>query len=155
FAATSYFNLLSIGARAEDIVVMPFAEFGFELFGNGLIVSADYAARNGDLLRRFVRASMAGMRDALADRAAAVASVTRRDQTANAQVEAARYQFIIERSILTPHVVQNGVSDLPADRMARVTQFLAEAFEIPVPSPDSYYTDAFLPPLAERRIPTA
>jgi NitT/TauT family transport system substrate-binding protein len=155
FASTSYFNLLGIGARAEDIVVMPFAEYGFELFGNGLIVSADYAARNGELLRRFVRASMAGMRDALADRAAAVAAVTRRDQTANAQVEAARFQFIIERSILTPHVVQNGVSTLPPDRLARVTQFLAEAFEIPVPSPDSYYTDAFLPPLAERRIPAA
>lgn len=56
---------------------------------------------------------------------------------------------------MTPHVVQHGVSNLPADRMARVTRFLADAFEIPVPSPDSHYTDAFLPPLAERRIPTA
>jgi NitT/TauT family transport system substrate-binding protein len=100
FASTSVFNLIGLGARAEDVVVMQLADCGFELFGNGLIVSAEYAARTGEALRRFVRASMAGLRDALADRAAAIASVTRRDQTANAEVEAARYRFIIERSTL-------------------------------------------------------
>jgi hypothetical protein len=44
--------------------------------------------------------------------------------------------------------MQNGVSTLPADRMARVTQSLAEAIANPVPSPDSSYTDTFLPPAA-------
>jgi hypothetical protein len=48
------------------------------------IVSAKHAARNCDLLHRFVRASMAGMCRALADRKAAVASVLRRHQTPHA-----------------------------------------------------------------------
>lgn len=87
FASTSYFNLLALGARPEDVLLFPFAEHGFDLFGNGLVVRADYAERDGDLLRRFIRATIAGLRDALADRAAAVAAVTRRDPTATAAVE--------------------------------------------------------------------
>lgn len=152
FASTAYFNLLALGARPEDVLLFPFAEHGFDLFGNGLVVRADYAERSGDLLRRFIRATIAGLRDALAERAAAVAAVTRRDPTANAAVEAARFDFILERSILTADAIRHGVGEVPPERLGRVTGFLAEAYGIPAPSPASYFTSEFLPPAAERRI---
>jgi NitT/TauT family transport system substrate-binding protein len=154
FSSTSLFNLAGLGVRQEDVVVFHFAEHGFELFGNGLIVTAAYAERNPDALRRFLRATIAGARDAFTDIPAAIAAVTRRDQTANAQVETERFRYMLRQNIATPQIVENGLSEVSPDRLARVTAFLAEAFEIsPVPAPSSFYTSAFLPPRAERQFP--
>ena len=154
FASTTYFNLLALGQKPEDIVLFPISEHGFELLGNGIIVTADYAQRNPDTIRRFLRATMAGMRDALADVPAAVQAVARRDPTINPQVEADRFRFMIERAIVTPHVKAEGVSVVNAERLAKLNALLTEAFELPAPRPASeLYTDAFLPPLAERKLP--
>jgi NitT/TauT family transport system substrate-binding protein len=153
FTSTAYFNLLALGARREEVIVFPLAEHGLELFGNGLIVTAEYAERHGEVLRRLLRATVAGMQDALADQPAAVASVLRRDQTADARVEADRFRFMIERAIITPGVRERGISEPSPERLARVTGILAEAFELASPPPvESFYSAAFLPPLAERRL---
>lgn len=154
FSSTSLFNLISLGARAEDVTVFQFAELGFEVFGNGLLTTNAWAERNPDVLRRFIRATVAGARDAFTDIPAAIASVTRRDQTANAAVETERFRFMLRHLIATPQIVENGIAEVSPARLQRVTAFLAEAFEIaPAPGPASIYTDAFLPPAAERRWP--
>jgi NitT/TauT family transport system substrate-binding protein len=152
FSSTSFFNLLAIGARAEDIILFPLAEHGFELFGNGLMVTEEYAERNGETLRRLLRATSAAARESLADVPGSIQAVVRRDQMANVQVETDRYRFMIERAIVTPHVRANGLSSVTPERMANVTGFLAEAFEMPAGTGLPIYTDAFLPPAAERRL---
>lgn len=154
FASTTYFNLLSLGQKPEDILVFPLSEYGFELMGNGIIVTTDYAQKNPETIRKFVRATMAGMRDALTDIPAAVQSVLKRDGTANADIEAARFRFMIDRAILTPHVKANGISVVSKERLETLNGFLAEAFELKTAPPAAeLYTDAFLPPVAERRAP--
>jgi NitT/TauT family transport system substrate-binding protein len=154
FSSTSLFNLLNLGVKQEDVIVFQFADNGFELFGNGLIVTAAYAERNPEVLRRFIRATIAGARDAVSDMPAAIASVTRRDPTANAQTETERFRYMLRQNIATPQIVENGFGEVSPARLARVTAFLAEAFEIaPAPPPSSFYTDAFLPPRADRQYP--
>jgi len=154
FASTTYFNLLALGQKAEDIVLFPVSDYGFELMGNGIIVTTAYAQRNPDTIRRFLRATMAGMRDAVADVPAAVQSVVRRDGTANPQIEADRFRFMIERAIVTPHVKAQGVSVVDPARLTRLNALLTEAFELPAALPASeLYTDAFLPPLEMRKLP--
>lgn len=154
FASTTYFNLLSLGQKPEDIVLFPLSENGFELFGNGLLVTAEYARRNPEAIRRFVRATLAGMRDSLGDVPAAVQSVIRRDGTANPQIETDRFRFMIERAIVTPHVREKGISVVEPARLAQLNTFLTEAFALPAALPaDELYTDAFLPPVAERQVP--
>jgi NitT/TauT family transport system substrate-binding protein len=154
FASTTYFNLLALGQKPEDIVLFPISEHGFELLGNGIIVTADFARRNPDTIRRFLRATMAGMRDSLADVPAAVQAVARRDPTINPQVEADRFRFMIDRAIVTPHVKAQGVSVVSPERLAKLNAMLTEAFELPAAVPVAdLYTDAFLPPLADRQVP--
>jgi len=154
FASTTYFNLLALGQKPEDIVLFPISEHGFELLGNGIIVTAAYAQRNPETIRRFLRATMAGMRDALSDVPGAVQAVARRDPTINPQVEADRFRFMIERAIVTPHVKAEGVSVVAPERLAKLNALLTEAFELPAARPvEELYTDAFLPPLAARKLP--
>ncbi len=152
FASTAYFNLLSLGARREDIVIFSFAENGFDIFGNGLLVTEEFAQRNPELLRRFIRATIAGMQDAVADVPAAIAATLRRDQTANAQIETDRFRFMLDRSIAPAEARARGISEVQPERLARVTAFLTEAFEIPAATPPGpFFNPAFLPPLAERQ----
>jgi NitT/TauT family transport system substrate-binding protein len=154
FASTTYFNLLSLGQKPEDIVLFPLSENGFELFGNGLLVTNEYARRNPEAIRRFVRATLAGMRDSLSDVPAAVQSVIRRDPTANAQIETDRFRFMIERAIVTPHVRAQGISVVEPARLAQLNTFLTEAFGLPAaPPPGELYTADFLPPVGERQVP--
>jgi len=152
FASTAYFNLLSLGARRDDIALFPFAEHGFDIFGNGLLVTEEFARRSPDLLRRFIRATIAGMQDAAADVPAAIAATLRRDATANAQVETERFRFMLDRSIAPPAVRERGISEILPERLTRITALLTEAFEIPSATPPGpLWNPAFLPPLAERQ----
>ena len=152
FGSTAYFNLLSLGVRREDIALFSFAENGFDIFGNGLLVTEEFAQRNPELLRRFIRATISGMQDAVADVPAAITATLRRDPTANAQIETDRFRFMLDRSIATPAVRARGISEIPPERLTRVTAFLTEAFEVPASSPPGpIWNPAFLPPLAERQ----
>lgn len=69
-------------------------------------------------------------------------------------METDRFRYMLRQNIATPQIVENGLSDVSPDRLARATAFLAEAFEItPVPAPSSFCSNAFLPPRAERQFP--
>jgi NitT/TauT family transport system substrate-binding protein len=154
FSSTTLFNLVGLGVPSDNVVVFQFAEHGFELMGNGLIVSAAWAEKNPDTLRRFLRATIAGVRDAFMDVPAAVAAVTKRDALLKPDVELARMRYMMKSNMATPQMVQNGLGEVAPERLARLTGFLAEAFEIkPAPAPSSFFTDAYLPPKAERQFP--
>lgn len=154
FSSTTLFNLVGLGVPTDNVVVFQFAEHGFELMGNGLIVTAEWAEKNPDVLRRFLRATLAGVRDAFSDLPAAVAAVTRRDALLKPEVELERMRYMMKSNIATPQIVQNGLGEVSPDRLTRVTGFLAEAFGIsPVPATSSFFTDAYLPPKAERQFP--
>ncbi len=154
FAATTYFNLLSLNVKPEDIVLFPLNDHGFELMGNGLLVTQDYARRNPETIRKFIRATLAGMRDSLTDIPEAIRSVARRDATINADIETARYKFMIDTSILTPYVRANGFSVVTKERLEKLNAFLAEAAEYSIVPPASdLYIDTYLPPVAELKAP--
>jgi NitT/TauT family transport system substrate-binding protein len=89
----------------------------------------------------------------LADRPAAIASLMRRDSLLRADLEAARNELIIDGSLLTPWVRQNGMSTVQRERFERTTGQVAEALGVAVrPRMEDIYTDRFLPPQAERMI---
>jgi NitT/TauT family transport system substrate-binding protein len=85
---------------------------------------------------------------------AAVAAVTKRDALLKPDVELERMRYMMKSNMATPQMVQNGLGEVAPERLARLTGFLAEAFEIkPAPAPSSFFTDAYLPPKAERQFP--
>lgn len=154
FASTTYFNLLALNVKPEDIVLFPLSENGFELMGNGLLVTQEYARRNPETIRKFIRATLAGMRDSLTDVPEAIRSVARRDATINTDIETARFKMMIETSILTPYVRANGFSVVTKERLEKLNAFLAEAAEYSaVPPASDLYVDTFLPPVAELKAP--
>jgi NitT/TauT family transport system substrate-binding protein len=60
---------------------------------------------------------------------------------------------MIEGSLLTPWVRQNGMSTVDRERFEKTTAQVAEAFGVGVkPKMEDIYTERFLPPKAERMI---
>jgi NitT/TauT family transport system substrate-binding protein len=77
----------------------------------------------------------------------------RRDNLLKEAVELERNELMIEGSLLTPWVKQNGMSTVDRERFERTTSQVAEAFGVSVkPKMEDIYTERFLPPQAERMI---
>jgi len=151
FISTAVINLKAAGIAADDIVTMPYAEYGLDLYGNGLIATAAYEAKNPKVLAGFVRATLAGLRDMLRDPKAAMVSLKKRDPLLNDAVELERLQLILDRAMLTPFVKANGFGSVVPERMARAITVNAEAFGVAnPPKPEMIYTTKFLPPQSER-----
>jgi NitT/TauT family transport system substrate-binding protein len=57
--------LLAKTAAPKQVLALSYADAGLNLYGNGIIASDNLIKSNPDLIRRFVRATMAGLRDSI------------------------------------------------------------------------------------------
>ena len=153
FFVTAVLNIAAAGVPREDIGYMQFNKNGLALYSLSLICRKDYAAANPDAVRGFVRGTVKGTQAMLADKNAAIASLLKRDGLLKADVESERNDLIIDGSLLTPWVKENGMSTVDQKRFEYTTGVVAEAFGVAEkPKMDDIYTDKFLPPKAERML---
>jgi NitT/TauT family transport system substrate-binding protein len=152
FPSTTLFFLKSQGVSLDDAVVLRFADHGLDLLGNGVIVSEEYATKNPDAVKAFVRAAVRGFRDAAADQKKAVASAKKRDNLLREDIEEPRVAMLMQSSVLTANVKANGFSHVEGERLARMIAFVAKAMEIAEPpKPNEVFRGDFLPAASERK----
>jgi NitT/TauT family transport system substrate-binding protein len=152
FPSTTVLFLKSQGVAPEDVVVFRFVDYGVDLIGSGLVASESFLAQKPDVVKAFVRATIKGMRDALADPAKAVASAKKHDPLIKDELELARFKMLAGAAVMTPNVKANGFSHVDDARLTRITAMVAKAMEVANPPKlrDIYRTD-FLPPAADRK----
>jgi len=132
------------GGDLKGAVLRDASFFRTDLSGAALVRADGYRAK-------FVRATLAGLRDMLRDPKAAMVSLKKRDPLLNDAVELERLQLILDRAMLTPFVKANGFGSVVPERMARAITVNAEAFGVAnPPKPETIYTTKFLPPQSER-----
>jgi NitT/TauT family transport system substrate-binding protein len=154
FVSSAFFVLQQLGARAEDIRMFRYNDHGVDIYGNGLLTTADYAQRDPGLVRAFVRATIAGLKDSIADPAASVAAIRAREPLTDQALENARFAFTIRDVVATPAVVANGTGHVDPARAAAMVSLVAEAFSVASPPPaESFMRTDFLPPQAARMLP--
>ncbi len=153
FTTTSYFNLVAAGIKPDQIVMMPFADHGLDLYGNAVIAREDYIAANPRIIEGFVRGTIAGTKDAIKDPASGMASLQKRSPLFDVDLERRRFDMALKDTLLTPFVQQNGLGSVVPERMALTIAANAQAYGIEnPPKPDQIYTTRFLPPQAERMV---
>ena len=74
FSFTSLLNIEARGVKAEDVVVLPYPSYGVKLYGNAIIVSEQFLAKNPEAVKAFLRAFTKGTKDVIADPKAAIAT---------------------------------------------------------------------------------
>ncbi|MEO1579817.1 MAG: ABC transporter substrate-binding protein [Pseudomonadota bacterium] len=146
FSFSSYLNLVRLGVPEDDISTILMADHGLELYGNAIIANTEFAEANPEIVSGFLAAVAAGWKDAIADPAAATASLMERNPAADAALEQRRLQLSIDANVVTDYTTANGMGMIDADRMAKALEQLAETYEFQnAPDASLYFTDAYLP----------
>ncbi|MFW5833952.1 MAG: ABC transporter substrate-binding protein [Pseudomonadota bacterium] len=153
FSFSSFINVLAAGVDAEDVEVMLMSDHGLELYGNAVMVNTDFAEANPEAVEGFVRATIKGWRDTVAEPDAAIDAVMARNEVARKDVELLRLEMALRDNILTPLVEEEGIGGVDMERLARSLDQIALAYTYTnKPAPEDVFTDAYLPPAAERMI---
>lgn len=145
--------LQEAGVPADDLSVIVLSGNGLELYGDAVIVNPEFASTNPDAVKAFVAATIRGMGDTVADPAGSIETVLWRNYDMRRSVEIARLALVIDEVIDTDWVRENGFGGLDMDRLARSIEQLGFAYGFgDAVKAEDVFTDAFLPPPAERML---
>ena len=128
FSFTSLLNIEARGVAAGDVVVMPYPSHGVKLYGNAVIVSQDFLAKNPEAVKAFLRAFTKGMKDVIADPKASIASVKARDGIIDVALEERRLKLALDATVLTPDARAEGFGNALAPRLALMASQVSDAF---------------------------
>ncbi|MEM1377087.1 MAG: ABC transporter substrate-binding protein [Pseudomonadota bacterium] len=139
-------NLMRLGVPEDDIEVILMADHGLQLYGNAILVNTEFAAENPDTVKAFLRAVTMGLKDTIADPAAAIDSVAERNVAIDKDLELNRMGMVLADNILTDFVKENGLGNIDDARMAAALEQLAVTYEFQnAPDASLYFTAEFLP----------
>src|SRR5260221_1682254 len=149
---SSVLDLEARGVKFDDIVAMRYVDFGMDVYANGIVVSADMA-KDDKAVKGFIRATLKGWRDVIADPKLGIAAAKKRDPLIDDALEMRRLKMSLEQNVLTPYVKANCMGDVQTERFAKSVKLVSEAFGLPAaPAPDKVFTSKYLPPKADRMV---
>ena len=150
FTFTSLLNLEARGVKAADVVVLPYPDFGVKLYGNVIIVSPKFLKEKPEAVKAFLSAFAKGMKDVLANPAAAIETVKARDGIVNSELETRRLKLAIDTVINSPDARAEGFGQVNAGRLALMASQVSDTFATKTRvNPDAVWNASFLPPAAE------
>lgn len=148
------FTILDLTARgvpADDIAVLPMADYGVDLYGQAIIASPRFAAERGDTVRAFLRAFVRALKETVRDPGRAVDVVVKRIDGQMRDREFQRLDMAVKGNILTSEVRTNGFGAIEPARFARSIDQLAFGYEFRAkPKTADVFDPSFLPEKADR-----
>lgn len=154
FYFTGYLNLTeNLKVPEGEIVAFKYQDYGIDLYGNAVIVRADWLRANAETVRRFNAALTAAFKAVLKDPPAAIRHIKSVEALANEATELKRLQLAIQANMVNNEVRRNGLGGIDPARMQRAIEQVAQAFELPArPAVAQVFTAEYLPPAAARRL---
>ena len=152
YITTIRFSAKLIGVDPDkDIRFIKFGDYGMDLYSNAIIVSRKFTAANPDAVKGFLRALNRGVKDAMADPAAAIASVVAREPLIRPDIERQRLDATLSDEMNAPEIARIGHGDIDEARMAKAIDTLVSAKELPrTPKIGEVFDRSFMPPASER-----
>jgi NitT/TauT family transport system substrate-binding protein len=153
FTFTSLLNLEARGVKPEDVVVLPYSQYGVKLYGNVIIATPKIIKENPAAVKAFLAAFTKGAKDVMANPEAAIADVKARDGIINTALETRRLKLAIDTVINSPDARADGFGAVNAGRLSLMASQVSDAFNTKTRvSPDAVWTAALLPPAAELNV---
>jgi NitT/TauT family transport system substrate-binding protein len=128
FSFTSLLNLEARGVKAEDVVVMPYADYGVKLYGNAIIASPKLIKENPEVIKAFLKAFAKGAKDVMANPAASIDTVKARDGIINVALETRRLQMAIDAVVASPDARKEGFGQVNPGRLSLMASQVSDAF---------------------------
>jgi NitT/TauT family transport system substrate-binding protein len=153
FSFTAYVDLKSRGVPADDLTLLPMADYGLALYGDAIMVAPGFAQDKPAAVRGFLRAYVRALKDTVRDPARAVDAALRRIDGASKTVELERLRMALRNNIVTLAVRANGFGGVDPQRFAAAIDQLALAYRFRAKDKAAAAVDlSFLPPAAERQV---
>ena len=148
-----YVDLKAGGVPPDDLVLLPFADYGVVLYGDAIVAAPSFAADKPEAVRGFLRAYVRALKDTVRDPAVAVEAALRRGDGLKKEAEIERLRLAIRDDILTPAVKARGYGGVDAERFAAAIDQIALAYRFKAKDRAADVFDpAFLPAAAERKV---
>src|SRR5262245_2054979 len=112
-----------------EVKHMLLADHGLDIYANGVGVKDDFLLKNPDLVRRFVRASLRGWRDALANPEEAAQLQAQMVKTLNPTVIVEELQ-VVRRLAVVADTQKNGLGWIDRDKLKRTVDFVNANIEV-------------------------
>ena len=153
FSFTSLLNLEARGAKAEDIVVLPYAQYGVKLYGNVIIASPKFLKENPEAAKAFLKAFAKGAKEVLANPDASIDTVKARDGIINVALEQRRLKMALDQVVNSPDARAEGFGQVKLPRLSLMASQVGDAFNTKTRvNPDAVWTSAYLPPAADLNV---
>jgi NitT/TauT family transport system substrate-binding protein len=128
FSFTSLLNLEARGVKAEDVVILPFSEYGVKLYGNAIIASPKLIKENPAAIKAFLTAFAKGAKEVMASPTATIGTVKDRDGIINVPLETRRLQLAIDSVVASPDARREGFGQINPGRMALMASQVSDAY---------------------------
>ena len=146
FTFTSLLNLEARGVKAQDVVILPYPQYGVKLYGNAIIASPKILKEHPEAVKAFLAAFAKGMKDVVGNPAAAIADVKARDGIINTELETRRLQLAIDTAINSPNAHAEGFGQVSGPRLSLMASQVSDAFNTKSRvNPDAVWNGSFLP----------
>jgi len=139
---------LEAGAKGvnAELRTLLLADYGLDLYSNGLAVTEGYLARNPDVVKRFVLAALKGWKFALANPDKAAADEIKSIATLKPDAIVAEIKIVADLAV-TADTKKNGLGWFDPTKMQNNVDFVAKYVGLPGPAPAAadIYATGFLP----------
>ena len=153
FSFTSLLNLEARGVKTEDIVVLPYSQYGVKLYGNVIIASPKLIQEQPQAVKAFLAAFPNGAKEAMANPDPAIDYVKARDGIINVDLEKRRLRMAIDAVVASADARAEGFGVVVPGRLALMASQVSDAFATKTRvDAAAVWSDAFLPAKAELNI---
>lgn len=153
FSFTSLLNLEARGVKVEDVVILPYADYGVKLYGNVIIASPKLIKENPAAVKAFLSAFSKGAKEVMANPAASIETVKARDGIINVALETRRLQLSIDSVVASPDARKEGFGQVNPGRLSLMASQVSDAYGTKTRiNPSAVWDGSMLPPAAELNI---
>ena len=121
--------LLQKAVAPKKLVILKFADVGMDFYSNGIIANDQVIKSNPDMVRRFVAATLRGLKDAIADPQAAAKVLHKYQRQVDVDVGTAEMQ-VVSTLVQTP---PEPLGTIDPVRMQRTLDLVASSFDLKRP----------------------
>lgn len=151
FSFTAVLALKGLGVPESNVQTFLYKDYGVDLYSNAVIASRKLIQDNPKAVQGFVKATIRGIQDTIADPKAAMAAMRKKDPLLNDALELERLQLALATSVLTADVKSNGIGGVDAARLQKNIDLVTAGFNLDRKvAPEQVFVSTFLPPKAER-----
>jgi NitT/TauT family transport system substrate-binding protein len=149
----SLLELQAKGVKESEIGYFMYKDYGLELYANSVAASPGFLKANPEAVKAFLRATVKGMKDVAADPELGVKAALAFEPLLNADIERERLRVAMSCCIVTDTVRKKGFGAVDKDRLQKVIEIIAKAYNLPrQPTLAEVYDDSYLPPAQDRML---